>query len=351
MVGVDLPNADLSRANLQGVCLQSATLKGCTLHQSILKSSDLSLANLSEADLSEASLCQASLAAARLTRARINKTSFKMADLQETNLREAFGFETDFSEANVSAAVLRGVKLPDANFTKANLKESLLADAELNGADFSFADLENAWFTKSSLRFANFTRTNLASAKLTHTDLTCCTIIDAVMDGIEYSSEHEAMTDGSDHIITSRRNRVLNWSKLRRLGQFPLFSVSWGALALSVLAINLIGASNNILVVDEWINYQIPISLRMSLILLDSILLVTGTTIFKLGCPVRVQEFSESQWVEEHRQPRLLYLREKWSGHVLQWLTLVFIAAGALVGLGLIGEQLRKALVYVATSL
>jgi hypothetical protein len=40
-------------------------------------------------------------------------------------------------------------------------------------------------------------------------------------------------------------------------------------------------------------------------LLVASTFLVIGTTIYKSACPRRVQEFSETHWVEELHMPRL----------------------------------------------
>jgi len=83
------------------------------------------------------------------------------------------------------------------------------------------------------------------------------------------------------------------------------------------------------------------------MILLDSVILAIGTTIYRLWCPHRVQEFSETRWVEEHRHARLLYFQASWSRKPAQWLALLFTTAGGLLAGGLILERLFVAMRYV----
>jgi len=49
----------------------------------------------------------------------------------------------------------------------------------------------------------------------------------------------------------------------------------------------------------------------MTFILLDTLLLVAGSTLYRFRCPERIQEFSEHQWVEEHGHPRLIYIGDQ----------------------------------------
>ena len=91
----------------------------------------------------------------------------------------------------------------------------------------------------------------------------------------------------------------------------------------------------------------LPIPARMGQVLLASLCAVVGTTFYRLACPQRVQEFSETQWVEEHGRARLEYYAESFSRKWAQWPTLLFTGIGGLLGLWLVGERLGRALQYV----
>ena len=54
-------------------------------------------------------------------------------------------------------------------------------------------------------------------------------------------------------------------------------------------------------------NDVIPFPHRMMLILLSCLLLVLGSTLYRINCPSLVQYFSETAWVEEHGKARLQY--------------------------------------------
>ena len=104
--------------------------------------------------------------------------------------------------------------------------------------------------------------------------------------------------------------------------------------------------------IQRWVSARlpddpIPIPRRMVLVLVDTLLLVIGTTFYRLCCPDRVQEFTQAAWVEKYRQPRLRYLAVSWSRRWLQWPTLVFSVVGAALAAYLIVERLYSAFVYI----
>jgi hypothetical protein len=204
-------------------------------------------------------------------------------------------------------------------------------------ADLSGAFLVETNFTKTDLEDANLSAANFTRTKFVSEDLT----------NIHFSENFSVQFDYSDTIISSHRDRLLNWSLLRRLGQLPLFGVSWIALGVALTTINTIGVLNRGSIVQNLIHTPIPYPQRMTLVLIATLLLVLGTTFYRLACPSDVQEFSETQWVRQHNQPRLLYLREMWRRRWAQWPTLIFSVLGAVLALLLLGERLVLAAKYL----
>ena len=85
----------------------------------------------------------------------------------------------------------------------------------------------------------------------------------------------------------------------------------------------------------------------MTEIFVTSLCLVVGTTLYRLACPHRVQEFSETEWVEQHGRARLQYFAESFRRKWAQWPTLVFTVVGGALGGWLVVERLWRALLYV----
>lgn len=105
------------------------------------------------------------------------------------------------------------IDLQEANLLRANLQEADLGEANLQGADLGGVDMTNT----------NLERANLAGAVLRH---------------VVYRPEHNSLDDRSELALLDRRDRWLNWSGLRSIGQVPLFGVSYVSLILSLAVVN-----------------------------------------------------------------------------------------------------------------
>jgi len=122
--------------------------------------------------------------------------------------------------------------------------------------------------------------------------------------------------------------------------------VSWSALAFSLIYLYYIDLLNHTQFL-QFIDYPIPTPVRMVWVLRSSLLLVIGSTLYTTVCPARVQEFSETQWVEQHRHPRLLYIAEKLRRRWVQWPTLITTVVGGLIALWLVCERLIQLIDYI----
>ena len=143
--------------------------------------------------------------------------------------------------------------------------------------------------------------------------------------------------------------RGLNWARLRGIGAFPLFQVSYAALAVSILMITSTGWLNKTRVITV-LEYPIELPDKTMYLFASSILLAVGSTLYRLKCPARVQEFSEVQWVEQHRYPRLQYLAESLS-RPWQIETAVITGIGGVGALYLVGDRVYVALRYILAEL
>jgi len=187
------------------------------------------------------------------------------------------------------------------------------------------------------LRYVKLTHARFAGARFSRARLT----------SIHFDEKHSELYDGSDSLRVRWSDRVLNWEVLQLAGRLPLLGVSWSALLLSLTGINTIGMLNQSRLLEQ-VNYPIPVPLRMTLILINCLILVAGSTLLRLACPRSVLQFSESEWVEQNRQPRLLYLREKWSRRKMQVLAAILLVSGGGLASWLIGERLILAMRYIS---
>jgi len=333
--GANLRNADLADATLAGVNLTKSNLDGAVLVGAVISNADLSGASLVEAKAASVNLNESKLVSACLRRANLRGVTLRSAHLGEADLASAI-LETadlgraDLAGANLSGANLARANLGGSNLHGANLTRANLTRANLNGADLSEANLKQVMLGGAELSGATFYKTILQKTKLSE---------------IRFELKHPVLHDRSETIQLLWRDKYLNWSWLRAIGRFPLFGVSWTALFASLLTINAIGRLNETKFIAD-LEYPIPIPHRMMLILLTSVLLVIGTTIYELMCPNRVKEFSETEWVEKYERPRLQYLAEKLKRRG-QGAALFFSACGGLLALYLILERLYWAAVYI----
>jgi len=330
---IDLYDLDLNPEEIEGTDLSEASL--AVVKTSLPGSTSIDLAG-NGAFLVGAELRSANLVRSKLCRAQLSKARMDGAKL----------LYSDMTDANLVSASLRGADLESAILERTTLDEADLRDADLMTA---------------SLRGASLRETRLDNARIGGVDLS-----GADIQGVRYTSEHRALDDGSEQLSIRRRDRWLNWSRLRQIGALPLFGLSYGALVVSLVVVSWVGYVNDAL--PEWAGWlinmardtgiagedttyskppHVPIPSRMGLALVSSFLLALGTTVYKLGCPARVQEFSETQWVEQHGRARLLYLAESWRRRWLQWPTAILTGLGGLLAVGVILERMGRALAYV----
>ncbi len=161
--------------------------------------------------------------------------------------------------------------------------------AHLEGANLEEAHLEGAGLTKATLTGAHFDSMTISPT----TDLT----------GVIFGKDHDAQVDGASTVaFAPRRDRLLNWARLRETGSLPLFGVSYFALVVSLFIINGLGVLNEIRPFEAQLGqvgvvYPIPMPERAIEILIASLLLSAGATLFKFGCPRMVQRFTEEEWL------------------------------------------------------
>lgn len=301
---IDLEWAKMSGHNLRGV--------------------DLTGAKLRYADFSGADLTGAKLVDAKLGRAKFCDGILKDADLTGADLED-----TDLERAVSNGIILKNARLRRTRLGQADLRGANMDWADAGGSGLAYADLRGA-----SLKRVRLTYTDWEAVKIDHKTRLVQN---------RFGPDHNALSDRSDTILLSMRDRLLNWSNLRFIGQIPIFGVSWSAFIGTIMVINGIGFLNE----HTLTNHAIPIPARAKTILVGSVLLVIGSTIYRLFCPDRVQVFSETQWVEEHNHPRILYLAQSLRRSGLQWLAMIFTAAGGLLSAWLAWDLIMRSVGYL----
>jgi hypothetical protein len=263
----------------------------------------------------------------------------------------------DLEKADLAFCRLAGVRLELAELSEANMSDSNFNDARFNGSKLVGSQLDNSDLTR-----AEFTKANLTNAVLFGSNLSGARFESAVLTGANFAyatispstdvrrakfgDAHDPHLDGDENVKFARmRDRILDWGKIRGIGSLPLFGASYVSLAGSLLVINGIGFLNSTKVVLQ-VNYPIPIPERAVLVMISSLLLAGGSTIYKLCCPSTVQEYSETNWLQELRKSVLIYRVDRIQGWWAQLLTLVLITAGGTLAAYLLAEQIVRAVTY-----
>ena len=286
-------------------------------------------------------LRKASFRHARLSRAGFDGAHLEDARLEFADLRGASLSEAALPNAALTDADARGARFTGANLYGASLLRADLRDAYLLGARLTSANLDGTCLEGAILGAANLTNASFGGARLSGT---------TDLDDIVFDSGHRAMQDGSDAIVlSSLRDRWFNWGRIRRLGSLPLFGVSYVALSVALAVVTAIGYLNQARFIPA-LTYPIPLPGRTLWALLASSALAAGTTLYKLRCPQRVQTFTETEWVEQHGHPRLLYLAESLR-RPWQLPTAVLLWVGAAAAGALLAERFWVALRYVLAYL
>ncbi|MCF7961722.1 MAG: pentapeptide repeat-containing protein [Pirellula sp.] len=314
---------DLSKANLEGF---------------IFDGFDLRLIYLADSKLREASFVRANLAGAIFRGADLRNANFQKASLQKSDFVDANLQRANFKFVGMEGANLTGANCNGASFTCSSLVEVEFVSANCQDASFDLSNLGNAIFSNADLRSACF-----EGAELSHAKFKDAKMGPTNLHRISFSNDHQPLHDFTE---TIKCDYWLTWGQLRLIGNLPLFSASYTTLGFSIAYINCVDAINRSKAI-EFLNYPIGVPHRISLILIASILLAIGSTLYASFCPNRVQEFAETQWVEEFGHSRLQYFSDSWSRKRWLYATFAFTVIGGMVSILLFMEFLFYAIRYL----
>lgn len=275
-IKIDLSNGDFEGFSFDGYNLDQAYFLG---------------SNLQRASFGFGSINRAVFRNANLSFAKLREVALVSADFHEANLEGA-----NFMMANLGNANFSGSNCQGTNFLSANLLEANFTLANCQHASFNLAILGDGQFGKADLRFAC-----LQGADLTQTKFMDCKMGPTNLQRISFIGGHQPLHDFTE---TIQCDHWLTWGQLRLIGNLPLFSVSYTTLGFSLTYVNCVEAINRSKVID-FLRYPIGVPYRISWILFASIMLAIGATLYAIFCPKRVQQFAETQWVEEFGHSRL----------------------------------------------
>jgi Pentapeptide repeats (8 copies) len=308
---------DLVEADLHGDDLAGAHLNRANLHRANLNGADLHGADLTEAELVEALL--------------------RGADLRRAEMEEAHLHGANLERANLAGAFLRFAYLDEALLRGANLRRAVLLAADLHGANLATARLHGARLDEANLDGANLHRVH----------------------GAYQADDLETTRLGEGDVLyfekCNRRwpERWFDWERLRVMGRLPLFGISYTTLILIPFVFYGLALYNDkVELVRAWAEQVIalpshpwdrlaplvlerlhprPIPSQSLLLLVSTILLAAGSTLYTFFCPSRVKEFSRDQWCDQLGRSLLHYWPLAWK---YRYIRLASAASYALGGAG-----------------
>jgi len=151
--------------------------------------------------------------------------------------------------------------------------------------------------------------------------------------------------------VLSPFERWFDWERVRIAGRLPLFAASYSALiAIPLFFYALELYNDKVALLRTWANdtvanadadhyiaqivlqrlHPLPVPSLSALLLLSTLLLAIGATIYALACPSRVKEFSRDQWTYQLGLSVVHYLAAAWTSRTWRVAALVFYIAGGM---------------------
>jgi hypothetical protein len=276
----------------------------------------------------------------QLNHANLDKGSFTQAVFKQCNLERA-----SVEQAKLRSADFSNARVPLTVFQKADLRETTFDNCDGHSCQLTEADLTRASLYRARLAGANLDKASVAGVNFLEADLTSVSLRD--VKGVTHAKNLERVDLRPDarYFETCERGwweRNCDWESLRRIGNLPLFAISYTALLLIPLYVYAVAAYNQkVELARDWAGKvghshagkfepalgqfaevtqdklkPLPTSWRTWLAFISTVLLAIASTIYRLRCPDRVQEFTRTKWCDELRHSLLHYWplswRERW---------------------------------------
>jgi hypothetical protein len=161
----------------------------------------------------------------------------------------------------------------------------------------------------------------------------------------------------------------LDWERLRVVGRLPLFGASYSALILiPIIFYGLALYNDQVALVRAWAEQVIaqpdhllhrlaslvltslhprPIPQQSFLLLVSTLLLAVGSTLYTFFCPSRVKEFSRDQWCDQLGHSLVHYWPLAWKHRLIRLVCAACYALGGAGALWVLGTKLWRVLWFI----
>lgn len=352
----DLSGCDLSGANLLGAQLIGANLEGAVLRDAVLIKANLSNANLTGANLDRAVCRNAGAPNAVFTSASCVLASFDGANLNSSNFAGANLSGANLQGANISGIEADGIVLDGASLNPASLQGAKLTNAQLRNANLGGAALTRADLSGATVSGTNFYEADLTDCILAHLKgVTSARFLIAVR-----TNARERYFDSCERPWPER---YLDWERIRGIGRFQLFGVSYSLLLYLITSFYVLGQYNKkvefareyleqVASDDDAPRWERSAAKKglgklnvfsiapNSIILLGAtMLLVVASGLYTVGCPEEIKEFTRVQWCYQLNRSLIHYWGYAWQR---KWLRVACATLYAVGGLSFLIVTLMK---------
>jgi hypothetical protein len=250
-----------------------------------------------------------------------------------------------------------------------------MGDTECDGAAFQSATLMRACLRHASLKGANFTGANFGEADISHADFYESTLDNASMPCLKGASQAKNFSTTRinqpvqyfETAILPFVDRWMDCERVRIFGKLPLFGASYSMLVAIPLFFYALEIYNDKVALlrtwaeDKALSTGMPQTLLRHLqklpppdlskvLLLSTLALAFGATIYTLWCPSRIKEFSRDQWKYQLQLSVVHYLADAWRRRPLRVASLAFYIVGGLGALGVLGSKLANVAEFLLSN-
>ncbi|TXL82222.1 pentapeptide repeat-containing protein [Vineibacter terrae] len=196
--------------------------------------------------------------------------------------------------------------IEDGAFYSVRLRDSYFANCELDGLGFLYTEFDGV---------------NLVNTR----GLPSCRYLERIY--VTPETRNDLNIDLLD-VPLDHFDRIASWEKLRAFGRLPLFGTSLTVLVSIPLIFYVLALYNDHvwrlrvvgscfllpLRLNELLGalHTIPIPSLSLWLLVSTLLLAVASSMFRLLCPPRIQEFSRAQWTDQIGNSALPYLVDSW---------------------------------------
>jgi uncharacterized protein YjbI with pentapeptide repeats len=389
--GANLSNQNLDGYDLSGAILAQADLTSANLANARLEQADLTGAKCERTIFNQADLCSIKYEEATFRGAQFTNASLPLGLLRQTDCRDAsFGpinFPcVDLSGRDFSGCNFASARLPGARLVGSTLRSVIFQGCDLHGADLSDVDCEGARFDEAmmtgaslrnaSLTGATFSRADLARADISQADFHEAILNDARMERIRGAPRARNLSSTRiaqevhyfDSAVLSHWD-WLDWEKVRIAGRLPLFAASYSVLIAIPLFFYVLEIYNDkVGLIRGWAKQELsgagitdyylaqmvlqklhplPPPALSELLLISTIILAFGASIYALACPSRVKEFSRDQWAYQLGHSVVHYMAAAWSRRPWRLAALAFYILGGLGAAIVLASKLTNVAIFL----